>query len=168
MCPTCDHREREGQMRRSRAHSSLQTLRGAMEGGASHMGETAHGGRRHGEVIPRSVYSSPRYCVSRSSSVNAESLARAKAWLLGVEPRTRSPTFNRLLLLSALGSPGVRPPLRSGIRGVRTIPAGVRLVRGWQRSSGRNTKQPRGANHTSRHRSVRLFHSSLVIKPMVT
>ena len=159
MCPTCDHREREGQMRRSRAHSSLQTLRGAMEGGASHMGETAHGGRRHGEVIPRSVYSSPRYCVSRSSSVNAESLARAKAWLLGVEPRTRSPTFNRLCSSRVPWSPSTSPKRNS------RRPHDPRGCTAREGMAAIDWSQYKTA---SRHRSVRLFHSSLVIKPMVT
>ena len=49
--------------------------------------------------------------------MNAESLARAKAWLLGVEPRTRSPAFNRLCswggVLEFTWSPSTSPKRNS-------------------------------------------------------
>ena len=49
--------------------------------------------------------------------MNAESLARAKAWLLGVEPRTRSPAFNRLCRPGSSGagswSPSTSPKRNS-------------------------------------------------------
>ena len=97
--------------------------------------------------------------------------ARAKAWLLGGRAR-RAPTFGPFS--------GSRPP-RSGYVGYESPIRDVWLRMsspcldartansiykdpepqgGWQRSTGRNTKQPRGADHTSRPRDTEACDSS--------